>query len=114
MIIAVDFDNTLAFTDYPDIRAPNRPVIDYIKARKLAGDTIILYTCRHDKELAEAVEWCRQQGVEFDYVNENAPELIERYGDSRKIAADIYIDDKNVLVSEIMKEMEVKNVNENR
>lgn len=108
MIIAVDFDNTLAFTDYPDIRAPNRPVIDYIKARKLAGDTIILYTCRHDKELAEAVEWCRQQGIEFNYINENVPELIEMYGDSRKIAADIYIDDKNVLVSEIMKEMEVK------
>ncbi len=104
MIIAVDFDNTLAFTDYPSIISPNQPVIDYIKAHK--GDTIILYTCRHGQDLTDAVEWCKQQGIVFDYINENTKELIEKYGDSRKIAADVYIDDKNVLVSEIMKEME--------
>jgi len=105
LIIAVDFDNTLAFTAYPTILSPNQPVINYIKAHKRMGDTIILYICRNGQALADAVEWCRQQGIEFDYVNENVPELIERHGDSRKIAADIYIDDKNVLVSEIMKEM---------
>jgi rhodanese-related sulfurtransferase len=104
LIIAVDFDNTLAFTDYPDIRAPNQPVIDYIKAHKLAGDTIILYTCRHGQSLNDAVAWCREQGIVFDYINENAKELVEKYGDCRKVAADVYIDDKNLLVSEIREE----------
>lgn len=47
--------------------------------------------------MQEAVEWCRQYGLEFDAVNENLPEMIKRYGnDSRKIHADVYIDDKAV------------------
>ena len=35
-------------------------------------------------------------GLEFDFVNENVPELVEKYGDSRKIAAHYYIDDHNL------------------
>ncbi len=35
------------------------------------------------------------QGIEFDAVNDNLTETLEKYGtDSRKITADYYIDDK--------------------
>lgn len=95
-ISAFDFDMTLAVTEYPKIIEPIKPVIAYLKQRKAEGRIIILNTCRHDKELAEAVEWCKSQGIEFDYVNENVPELIEKFGDCRKIFADEYIDDKAV------------------
>ncbi len=45
-----------------------------------------------------AVEWCRQQGLTFDAVNDNLPETIDLYGtNSRKISCDYYIDDKAVL-----------------
>ena len=100
-IIAVDFDGTLAITEYPKIIEPIEPVISYIKQCKAEGNIIILWTCRHDKELAEAVEWCKIQGLEFDYVNENVPELIEEYGDCRKIYADEYVDDKAINASDI-------------
>lgn len=98
-ITAVDFDMTLAKTDYPAIICPINSIIKYMKRCKAEGNIIILWTCRHDKELAEAVEWCKIQGLEFDYVNENVPELIEEYGDCRKIYADEYVDDtaKNVI-----------------
>jgi hypothetical protein len=48
------------------------------------------------KELEEAVEYCRKNGVEFYAVNKNYPEEIFDETISRKIDADIYIDDKNI------------------
>jgi hypothetical protein len=94
-IIAVDFDGTLCERKYPDIGAPITPVIEYVKERKAAGDIIILWTCRVGVHLENAVEWCKRQGLTFDYINENAPERVGQYGgDTRKISADEYIDDK--------------------
>lgn len=94
-IIAVDFDGTLCERKYPDIGAPITPVIEYVKERKAAGNIIILWTCRVGEYLANAVEWCKRQGLTFDYINENAPERVGQYGgDTRKISADEYIDDK--------------------
>ena len=56
---------------------------------------MILWTCRCGEDLTAAVEWCRERGLEFDYINENVPENVEKWGnDSRKIFAHEYIDDK--------------------
>lgn len=94
-IIAVDFDGTLCERKYPDTGAPITPVIEYVKERKAAGDIIILWTCRVGEYLKNAVEWCKRQGLTFDYINENAPERVRQYGgDTRKISADEDIDDK--------------------
>lgn len=109
-IIAVDFDGTLAVTEYPKIIEPIEPAIDYIKQCKAEGNIIILDTCRHDIELANAVKWCKEQGIEFDYVNENVSELIEKLGDCRKIFADEYIDDKAINVGEICFNYQLKNL----
>ena len=49
----------------------------------------------HEMPLENAVDWCISQGLEFDAINENVPEIIERFGsNSRKIYADLYFDDK--------------------
>lgn len=96
-VIAVDFDDTLCAGKWPDIGEPNYKLIEYLKDQQAAGVRLILWTCRCGTMLSNAVEWCREYGLEFDTVNENLPELIESYGsDSRKINADIYIDDKAV------------------
>jgi hypothetical protein len=56
-----------------------------------------LWTYRSGKELDEAVEFCRQNGIEFYAVNRNFPEeVFDPATTSRKIIADIYIDDRNV------------------
>lgn len=94
-IYAVDFDGTLCESEWPGIGAPNRKLIEHLIKRQKDGAKIILWTCRVDERLQEAVEWCRDQGLEFDAVNDNIPELIEKYGGTnpRKITATVYIDD---------------------
>ncbi len=44
----------------------------------------------------EAVEYCKNNGIEFYAVNKNYPEEEFNINISRKIDADIYIDDKNL------------------
>lgn len=92
--LVVDFDNTLFVTKYPEIISPLWSVINYVRKRQSEDWGIILNTCRHGEELEEALQACRNVGIKFDYVNENAKELIERYGDCRKISGDEYLDDK--------------------
>lgn len=98
-IYAIDFDGTLCENKYPDIGTPNRRIIEFCIDRKEKGDKLILWTCRTGERLKEAVEWCKEQGLDFDAVNENLPERIAEFGgDTRKISADFYIDDKNMEV----------------
>ena len=99
MVIAVDFDGTLCKNVYPEIGKPNEPLILNLINQKRLGNKLILWTCRTGEFLDAAVEWCREHGLIFDAVNDNLPEQIEMYGgNSRKICADYYIDDKNVQV----------------
>ena len=102
-IIAVDFDGTLCSDCYPDIGKPNLPLIELLKALKIEGCRIVLWTCRCGRELEQAVQWCEEFGLEFDKVNRNTDEILEKYGsDSRKIYADVYIDDKACFPWEVM------------
>lgn len=97
-IIAVDFDGTLCQNKYPEIGEANEDMIRHIKQEKFRGSKIILWTCRNGKLLEDAVKWCKEKGLKFDAVNENLPYIIEKFGgDTRKIFANEYIDDKNVV-----------------
>lgn len=96
-IYAVDFDGTLCESQFPGIGNPNVALINHLIKRRKQGNKIILWTCRVDERLQEAVEWCKGYGLEFDAVNENLPEMIEQWGgECRKVFADVYIDDKAV------------------
>ena len=102
MIIAVDFDGTLCENEYPDIGRPIQPVINWLTESKKRGHKIILWTCRCGWKLDRAVEWCREHGLEFDKVNENLDEVIQQHGgDTRKIYADMYVDDKAYNIEDI-------------
>lgn len=97
IIYAVDFDGTLCESNFPEIGEPNKALISRLIKRKKKGHRIILWTCRVGERLREAVDWCKQFGLEFDAVNENLPEIVAEWGgESRKIFADVYIDDKAV------------------
>jgi len=46
-------------------------------------------------KLVEALHWLNAHGLTPDFINENAPQRIQQYGgDTRKISADFYIDDR--------------------
>lgn len=101
-IVAVDFDGTICENAFPEIGKPRPRVIQAIKDYKRLGWKVILWTCRNKEYLTEALKWCRKHGLEFDAVNENLPEVEEMFGGyTRKIFADVYIDDKNVLIKEV-------------
>lgn len=93
MIIAVDFDGTIQDSN----KEPNMILINRLINYQRHGASIILWTCREGKRLQEAVLYCMRLGLKFNAINQNVPEGIKRLGnDSRKIFADVYIDDKAV------------------
>ena len=73
--------------------------MDHLKRLKQDHDVkLVLWTCRAGYALKRAVEWCGDHGLIFDAVNENLPESVARFGgDSRKIFADVYMDDKSYI-----------------
>lgn len=100
-IVAVDFDGTLVEDTFPEIGRENPEMFELCKQLKDQGIRIILWTSRaNDNEmrnLDRAVEFCRNKGLEFDAVNENIREVREMFGgDTRKVYADLYIDDKAI------------------
>lgn len=100
-VYAVDFDGTLAKTRFPEIISPNKKMMTFVKTIQAAGHKVILWTSRDGKDLENAVEWCRQQGIIFDSVNEPLPEQISKWGnDTRKVYADYYIDDRAMTVED--------------
>lgn len=91
-IVAVDFDGTLSLdAQYPNIGRFNTHLYEALMKLRGIGWSIVLWTCREGKELKEAVEWCKMNGLEFDAINENPPEVSFK---SRKVVADMYIDDR--------------------
>jgi hypothetical protein len=96
MVIAVDFDGTIVEEAYPAIGKPIPFAVDVLK--KLIYEEhhqLILWTVREGKLLEDAVNYCRQRGVEFYAVNKLYPDA-ETALSPRKIAADMFIDDRNV------------------
>ena len=97
MKIAVDFDGTIVEHRYPDIGEELLFAFDTLKQLQKQGHQLILWTFRTGKELKEAVEYCKKNGLEFYAINKSYPEEIYETGKiSRKIDADLFIDDRNI------------------
>lgn len=95
--IAVDFDGTIVEHRYPEIGKEILFAFDTLKALQKQKHQLILWTYRSGRELDEAVEYCRENGIEFYAINNSYPE--EEFDEdfsSRKIEADIFIDDRNI------------------
>jgi len=102
MIIAVDFDGTLCEHKYPEIGEPYFHIISRLINRKLNGDKLILWTCRDGIKLQEAINWCKELGLEFDAINEDLPEIKETFTfKSQKVYADVYLDDRNIFIEQL-------------
>ncbi|WP_297644385.1 BT0820 family HAD-type phosphatase [uncultured Bacteroides sp.] len=98
MIIAVDFDGTIVKHRYPQIGKEIPFAIATLKKLQKEHHLLILWSVREGKLLKEAVEYCRNRGLEFYAVNSNLPEEEQdsAFMRSRKVNADLYIDDRNV------------------
>lgn len=103
MIIAIDFDGTIAAHEFPQIGAEVPGAFEWMKKFQEAGCKLILWTMRCDESetsldgngiekgvLTQAVEFCRKRGIEFFGVNENPQ---QDWSASPKAYAHVYIDD---------------------
>lgn len=96
-IMAVDFDGTLVQDEFPKIGEEKANMCDFIRSCQYLGIRTILWTSRTGEALKAAIEWCEDHDLHFTTVNANIPEVIELTGglDTRKVYADVYIDDRN-------------------
>ena len=82
MIIAVDFDGTIARSNYPVIQGEQPYAGEVLRQLHQDGHYIIIWTCRCGKPLLDAVNWLLD---------------VARYGEGgNKVYAHVYIDDKNL------------------
>lgn len=97
MTIAVDFDGTIVEHRYPKIGEEIPFATETLKILAQERHKLILWTVREGELLEEAIEWCRQRGVFFYSVNKDYPEEEKSHnGFSRKLKADLFIDDRNL------------------
>lgn len=102
MIVAIDFDGTIAEHEFPEIGDPVPGAFEWMRAWQDAGAKLILWTVRSDGRsadgsrengpvLTEAVEFCRKHGIEFFAVNQNPGQA--SWTQSPKCYAHVYVDD---------------------
>lgn len=96
LTLAIDFDGTIVEDAYPKIGKPNAFAFETLKKLQQNGHRLILWTYRHGKSLDEAVAFCKKNGLEFYAVNCSFPNEVFDPKKSRKINADLFIDDRNV------------------
>lgn len=96
LIIAVDFDGTIVEDAYPKVGKPRLFAFETLKKLQEDGHRLILWTYRSENKLQDAVDFCLENGIEFYAINQSFPEEQFDNVKSRKIYADIYIDDRNI------------------
>jgi hypothetical protein len=97
-IIAMDFDNCLAIIGtFPTIIGLKPGAKAAMEELFRKNYYVIVWTCREGLNLNSAKQFLLANGVPFHQINTHHPELVQRFGtDTRKICADIYVDDKNL------------------
>ncbi len=96
LTLAIDFDGTIVEDAYPKIGKPNPFAFETLKKLQQDGHRLILWTYRYGKTLQEAVDFCKKNGLEFYAINCSFPNEDYDSKKSRKINADLFIDDRNI------------------
>lgn len=99
MTIAIDFDGTIVEHRYPEIGKELPFATETLRMLIADRHKLILWSVREGELLDEAIEWCRERGVEFYAVNRDYPEEQGTSNNnhySRKLKVDVFIDDRNL------------------
>ncbi len=98
MVIAIDFDGTIVENRYPEIGRELPFATDTLRMLINDHHRLVLWTCREGELLDNAVNWCRERGIEFYAINRDYPEETTDNNPhfSRKLKADLFIDDRSV------------------
>ena len=83
---------------WPAIGTPVPTAIETLLQWREDGHKVVIWTCRAGRELEACEQWLIDNRVPYDALNENLPERTALYGgsDTRKVSADLYVDDRAV------------------
>lgn len=96
LILAIDFDGTVVDDAYPKIGKPKMFAFETLRKLQEDGHRLILWTYRCGTKLDEAVKFCEDNGIVFYAVNDSFADEEYTSDISRKIHADLFIDDRNI------------------
>ncbi len=96
LTIAVDFDGTIVEDAYPKVGKAKLFAFETLKKLQERGHRLVLWTYRSGSTLDDAVTFCKDNGITFYAVNKSFPEEEFDPKYSRKINADVFIDDRNI------------------
>ena len=94
VVICVDFDGTCVTNEYPEIGKDVPNCVEVLKKLNEKKVNIILLTQRDGKKLTDAVEWFKKNDIKLYGINDNPSQ--SSWSKSRKVYADLYIDDRNL------------------
>ncbi|HLO11570.1 MAG TPA: hypothetical protein VK190_04875 [Pseudoneobacillus sp.] len=104
LFLGVDFDGTIVSEAFPNIGEINRKVVNFMRYAKSRGHLIIIWTARSLQYEQDAKNFLIENGIPFDYINENPEDEFAKRGEQgRKLFCHYYIDDRAVHVSDIDK-----------
>jgi len=102
-IIAIDFDDTICKGGFPDIK--NGKIIEstchkmWQQIDKNPDTVFVLWTCRDDEVLKDAIGFIKENALPIFFFNENHPSTNEwLLGGKTKIFAHEYWDDRAVKI----------------
>jgi hypothetical protein len=100
--IAVDFDNTIAYDAYPEIGEFKPHAVRVLKKILEHGGELGIWTCRTGEQAEKVKAKLLGADIQYHAFNENFASSLEYFpDDSRKIFADVYIDDRANFIKEI-------------
>ncbi|MCD8292332.1 MAG: hypothetical protein LUC23_01025 [Prevotellaceae bacterium] len=92
--VCVDFDGCMVAHHYPHIGNENHPCVEVLKKWQKAGVGIILDTMRCGRHLQEAVDWCREHGIQLYGIGKDPHQ--QEWTQSTKAYGVYSIDDRNL------------------
>lgn len=91
--LAVDFDKTLCYSNYPNC-GEETAVCRFLRSVMDLPFDLVITSCREGEPMLIAKRWCREHGIYWNEWNENTPLNISLYGNCRKIGCNMLIDDR--------------------
>jgi len=96
-IVAIDFDSTISHCPaWKGVGVFGKPIVNAkwaLERLKDMGALVVIYTTRREIPLVAA--YMKENDLPYDYIN-FSPRNVEQKLSDKKIAADIYIDDRNI------------------
>jgi hypothetical protein len=100
VVVAVDFDGTITQGDsWPEMGPLSQGSKWFINQIIEDGYCVVIFTCREGALAEEAKEFLKLNDIRYMHFNENCSIRKDKYrNDTRKIGADVYIDDRSVFI----------------